>query len=117
MFYPQVPLVYAFVVIAVVVALNRLFAMAQTKAKAINTFLEGDPLIVIKEGKLVPQALRTARMRPDEIKGMLREQGIEDTGAVRFAFLERSGNLGVFCSSEPEKRSGESTYPADVQHD
>lgn len=117
MFYPQVPLVYAFLVIAVVVALNRFFAMAQTKAKSVNTFLEGDPLIVIKDGKLVPQALRKVRMRPDEIKGMLREQGIEDTGVIRFAFLERTGTLGVFRFSESDQRSGESTYPVEVQHD
>ncbi|MEO5826859.1 MAG: YetF domain-containing protein [Gemmatimonadales bacterium] len=117
MFYPQVPLLYAFLVIAGVVALNRLFAVAQTKAESINAFLEGRPLILIKEGKLIPHALHLAQMRPDEVKGMLREQGIEDTGVVRFAFLERSGGLGVFRFSESETRSGETTFPADVQRD
>lgn len=72
---------------------------------------------MIKDGKLVPQALRKVRMRPDEIKGMLREQGIEDTGVIRFAFLERTGTLGVFRFSESDQRSGESTYPVEVQHD
>ncbi len=116
MFYPQVPLLYAFVVIGGVIALNRMFALAQTNAKSVNAFLEGKPLIVIREGKLIPKALRLARMRPDEVKGLLREQGIEDTGVVRFAFLERSGGLGVFRFSEADARSEESTYPVDVQN-
>jgi len=41
MFYPQVPLLYAMLVIVVVVALHRVFAIAQIKAKGVNTFLEG----------------------------------------------------------------------------
>ncbi len=117
MFYPQVPLVYAFIVIALVVALHRCFAVAQTKVKSVNAFLEGNPLIVIRDGKVDPEPLREARMRPDEIKGMLREQGIEDPGIIRVAFLERSGNLGVFRFSDSEKRSGESTYPVELQRD
>ncbi len=104
MFYPQVPLLYAFVVIAAVVALNRVFAILQTQMKSVNTFLEGDPLVVVKSGALVPEAMCKARMRPDEIMGMLREQGIEDTGDVRFAFLERTGALGIFRFSESEQR-------------
>jgi len=115
MFYPQVPLLYAMLVIVVVVALHRVFAIAQIKAKGINTFLEGDPLIVIEAGVLLPESLRKARMRPDEIMGMLREQGIEDTGVVRFAFLERTGTLGIFRYSEKERRSGENTFPAETQ--
>ncbi len=114
MFYPQVPLVYAFLVVTGVVALNRIFAFAQTKVKAVNVFLEGKPLIVVRDGKLVPQAMHRARMRPDEVKGMLREQGIEDTGVVRFAFLERTGTLGVFRYSKAEERAVESTYPAGI---
>jgi len=54
-------------------------------------------------------------MRPDEIMGMLREQWIEDTGVVRFAFLERTGTLGIFRYSEKERRSGENTFPAETQ--
>ncbi len=42
-------------------------------------------------------ALRQAKIRPDELMGMLREQGVEDTGAIRYAFLERDGALVVLA--------------------
>ncbi len=43
MFYPHVPLRYALVIITVVVAFDRALAIAQTRAKAVNSFLEGNP--------------------------------------------------------------------------
>ena len=45
---------------------------------------------------------------------LLREQGVKNTGQVRYAFLERTGNLGLFRNSEEETIAGESTFPDDV---
>ena len=111
MFYPQVPLLYAFLVIAVVVGLDRAFATAQMKSAKVNAFIEGRATIMVKDGELLDSALRRVRMRPDEFKGMLREQGIENTGKVRFAFLERSGMLGLYTFDEGQEKDGESTFP------
>ncbi len=62
MFYPKVPLVYAFLVVAGVVALNRVFALAQRKVKAFNTLLEGDPLMVNREaGPSASSAIQNRR--------------------------------------------------------
>ncbi len=46
---------------------------------------------------------------------MLREQGITDSGQVRLAFLERSGNLGLYRYEGGEATEGESTFPAELQ--
>jgi len=117
MFYPHVPLRYALVIITVVVAFHRALAIAQTRAKAVNSFLEGNPLIVVKDGAVLPAALRKARLRPDELVGMLREQGIENTGVIRYAFFERSGKPGVYQFSQDEELSGESTFPVQTERE
>lgn len=117
MFYPQVPLLYAFFVIAVVVGLDRALAIAQIKSQRVNSFLEGNPLVVVKDGTMLRSSLRKARVRPGELMGMLREQGIEDTGAIRYAFLERDGALGLYTFSQGEELSGESTFPVETDGD
>ncbi|MGN6376143.1 MAG: DUF421 domain-containing protein [Sphingomonas sp.] len=111
MFYPQVPLLYAFLVILVVVGLDRLFAIAQIKSARMNTFVEGNPLMMVRDGAVLPGALRRACMRRDELMGMLREQGIKDTGVIQCAFLERDGALGIYTFSQDAQRRGESTLP------
>ena len=116
MFYPRVPLLYAFLVIAIVVGLDRAIAIVQTKWEAFNTFIEGNPLIMVQDGAVLDSALQKARLRPDELMGMLREQGIENTGAIRYAFLERDGNLGLYQFSKEQLSSGESTFPVETQN-
>lgn len=114
MFYPQVPILYACGVIAVVVLLDRLMAIAQLRFKPINVFLEGEPMMVIREGRVVDEALRRAAIRPDEFLALLRQQGIDNTGTVRYAFLERSGQLGFHRYDPRAEREGRSTFPLNL---
>ena len=114
MFYPQVLLLYAFVVIALVVGLDRVFAGLQVRSKAVNSFIEGDPLLVVSGGRIDYDAVRRASMRPDELLAMLREQGIDNVGELRFAFIERTGGLGFIRYTKGEWRPGERTFPADL---
>ena len=111
MFYPQVPILYAWVVVAVVVLLQRLLSVVQLRSARLNTFLESDPEVLVRHGEVIPDGLRAARLRPDELLGMLREQEVENTGEVRYAFLERSGQLGLLRYPEGEEREGEFTFP------
>ncbi len=46
---------------------------------------------------------------------MLREQGIENTGVIRYAFFERNGRPGVYQFSQDEELSGESTFPVPTE--
>ena len=115
MFYPQVPLLYAFLIITVVVGLDRAYTVAQIKWQRVNTFAEGNPLVMIRDGAVLPAALRKARIRPDELMSMLRQQGLEDTGAVRYAFLERDGALGLYKFPDEERKGGVTTFPVETE--
>lgn len=97
MFYPEVPILYAWVVIAVVVLLDRLLAWMQTRSRATNRFVEGTPRLLVHDGQVLREALHDELIRPDELMGMLRENGVRDVGDVEYAFLERSGSLSVLC--------------------
>jgi hypothetical protein len=52
-------------------------------------------LTLIRDGKLVPSALRKEMLSEDELDGQLREQGVEKLSEVKLARLEGDGRLSV----------------------
>jgi uncharacterized membrane protein YcaP (DUF421 family) len=113
MLYPEVPIFYAWLIILVMIALNRLLSGLQFHYKSINTFLEGDPRLMIRKGQIMKENLHKEHLRREELLELLRELEVKNTGEVQFAFLERTGNLGLFRFPEAEQVEGESTYPTD----
>ena len=111
MFYPGVSILYACVVITTIVGLGRMVQELQLRAQPFNAFLQGKPLMMIRKGEVLKEAMDEARLRPDEFMAMLRDQGIRNTGEVEFAFLERSGLLSVYHYDEQNRVPRTSTFP------
>jgi uncharacterized membrane protein YcaP (DUF421 family) len=105
MFYPDVPIIYAWLVIVVIVVLNRLVSVLQFKHPLIHRYVEGEPTLLIHEGKLLAHNLFKERMSKDELFSMLREQGHVDTGSISLAYLELSGELGVILADDVKSKS------------
>ena len=111
MFYPEVPITCAAMIVTLIVGLSRAMAWLQTRNEAVNNFLDGVPLLIIEDGAFVEGALGKARMREDELLGRLRVEGIENTGEVKRAWLERSGALGIFRYDQAAAREIRPTAP------
>ncbi len=57
--------------------------------------ISGQPLIVIKDGKIVERSLITARLTLDYLMALLRQQNIFTTAEVEYAIFEIDGKLSV----------------------
>ena len=76
--------------------------------------LEGQPVIVIRDGAMLPRMMRYERLTDDELKEQLRQQGIDDVAKVSLGVLEPDGRLSFFQRSgededqhqQPEKHKG-----------
>lgn len=55
----------------------------------------GEPLLLIREGKLQTQNLKRARVTEDEVKMHLRINRVKQLSHVKHATLETSGDLGI----------------------
>jgi uncharacterized membrane protein YcaP (DUF421 family) len=55
--------------------------------------LDGSPLIVVENGKLIEDNLRRERVTPEEVAAAARQQGIASLDDVRWAVLEGSGRI------------------------
>ena len=115
MFYPEVPITYAALIVTLIVGMSRLTADLQTRHQRVNDFLDGKPVLVMERGRFLADAASKTRIREDEYLGRLRIMGIEDTGEVKAAWLERSGDLSVFRYGEGQARAaGYPTVPQRV---
>jgi uncharacterized membrane protein YcaP (DUF421 family) len=61
--------------------------------KRLRRVLEGEPVVVIEDGKLLEDNLRRERMTPDEIAEEMRLQQIASFDEVAWGILERNGQV------------------------
>jgi uncharacterized membrane protein YcaP (DUF421 family) len=64
--------------------------------------IERSPLLVIENGRIHEENLRSELMTEDELLSQLRQKGVAEVGVVRVSFLEGDGHLSVILQ-EPSK--------------
>lgn len=62
--------------------------------------IEGEPLVLIQNGKIFEQNMKKVRYNSDDLLMQLREKDIFDLGEVEFAILEPHGKLSVLKKSQ-----------------
>lgn len=66
------------------------------KSEKIRKILDGNPCVIIKEGKLNFKEMVKLRYSLDDLVSQLREQGIMNIEDVNYAVLENNGKLSIF---------------------
>lgn len=116
MFYAEVPLLHGMIVITAVVALERALVKLTERHTAIERLVESEPVLMVRDGELLAEALDKEDMSQAEVFMELREKGIEFLGEVRRAYMEPSGRMSVFRESSPTDL-GPSILPENVRRD
>lgn len=70
------------------------------KWRYISKFIEGEPIVVIMNGKIMERAMRKIRYRLSDLLMQLRSQGVFDVSEVEFAVLETDGKISVLRKSQ-----------------
>ncbi len=98
MFYPEVPLFHAMLVITVVVVINKVLDILIFRFKSVEKTIDGITVEVIRDGVINVQTLRDSSIGKSELFESLREHGYGNLGEVRQAYLESSGRFSFFRS-------------------
>jgi uncharacterized membrane protein YcaP (DUF421 family) len=72
------------------------------KSKKARVLIEGQPVIVIKDGQILEEALRKARLDIDALNAMLREKNAFSVADVQYAIFETDGKLSVMKKDEKQ---------------
>ncbi len=70
-------------------------AFIDIKSKKARKVTTGEPIIVIKEGKVMENSLRSTRLDMDTLNSILRQKGYFSIKDVQYAIFETSGQLSV----------------------
>ncbi|MGG0463283.1 DUF421 domain-containing protein [Priestia aryabhattai] len=65
------------------------------KSKKTRQIIDGEPVIVIKKGKIMEEALRKVRLDMDSLNASLREKDIFSLMDVEYAIFETDGKLSI----------------------
>lgn len=95
MFYPDVPLFHAMLVVALVVGLDKLVDLLIRRFPRSKSVFDGLPVVVVRDGKILWDALGARQVAATEIMERLRLHGITNLGEVEAAVLEPSGQMSV----------------------
>ena len=76
-----------------------LVALKSVKAREL---LDGQPIILVKKGKILRDALKKERLNIDDLTMMLRTNNVFSVADVEYAILEPNGDLSVLKKQEKE---------------
>lgn len=67
----------------------------ERKGPIVKSFLKGNPIIIIKEGKIDYKALKKSKLDINDMVSLCRDKGFFDISKVAYAIFENSGKLSV----------------------
>lgn len=83
-------------------ALTFLMGYVSLKNRAARKLLEGEPTLVIQNGKILAKNMSRCRYNIDDMLLQLRTQGVFNVADVEFAVLESNGQLSVLRKSHKQ---------------
>ena len=91
-----IPLYSGLVPILTVLGVELVLSALSLRSVKFRRLLCGKPVILIENGNILQENLRSTRVTLDELTGHLREKDVLDLTSVQYAILETNGNLSVF---------------------
>ena len=85
---------------AIILALDRGLNWLADRSPKLRDAIEGAPLLLVEDGHVLPDALRTAGFTEPELGIALRQSGLLRTSEALAVYLERNGQLSVVPRAE-----------------
>lgn len=88
-------------VIVTLIAIDVGLSLLKQRSGWISRLIDGEPTIIVENGKLLHKRLRRARLlEVDVMEAARSSQGIEKLEEIKFAILERNGKISVIVQED-----------------
>lgn len=101
LFYPEVPLFHAMLVILLVVVINKVIDEAILRWEVAKRIVDGDPVELMRDGRILGNSVSRRTMGHAELTSALRAAGIRNLGEIERVYMEANGKLSIFRRKEP----------------
>jgi uncharacterized membrane protein YcaP (DUF421 family) len=116
MFYHDVPILYGFTVLVIVIILYRTITYFTSISKKMEGLLEGEPVCLLEEGKIKYVNYKKVGLPDDKFFAELRLKSADHLGQVRKVYLETSGEMSVYFFKKEHTIPGLPIYPELLQN-
>ncbi len=99
----DIPMMNTIIAILVLVALEIIISALNMKSLRIRSLLQGNSLILIRNGVIDQQQMKRLRYTLDDLLEALRQKDVFDISEVSYAIAETDGSLSVLL--KPDKRT------------
>lgn len=98
----DVPLLNTIVPVLLIIGFEILVSVISLKSVKFRSLLQGNSLIVIRNGVLDQQQLKRLRFTTDDLLEALRKKDVFDISTVQYAVVETDGSMSVLLKSDYE---------------
>ena len=91
---------------AIILGLDRGLNWLADRSTRLRDAIEGDPILLVEDGRVRPDALRAAGYTEPELGIVLRQSGLLRTSEALAVYLERNGQLSVIPRAESRTLEG-----------
>jgi len=85
----------AVTVISTIALLTALMAFLNFRFRRVRRVLDGEPIVLVEDGRPVERNLRRERLTVEELEAEGRQQQVTSIADMRWALLETSGQISV----------------------
>lgn len=97
---PEIPLVHTFIPVLLLIGFEIVISVISLKSLRFRTLLQGNSLIVIRNGVVDQKQLQRLRFTVDDLLEALRKKDVFDITTVQYAIVETDGALSVLLKPE-----------------
>jgi uncharacterized membrane protein YcaP (DUF421 family) len=115
MIYKEIGIINSLVAFAVVFFVYWLITKLVEHSDKMENILEGEPMFIIRDGKVSKEALKNKVLAGDEFFASLRFHSFSHMGQVKAAILETSGEVSILPFKDDEVKPGLPVWP-DLLH-
>ena len=90
----------AIIVITTIALLQVLTSYITYLSRRAKRAIDGDPIVLVEDGKLIERNLRRQRLRAGDVAEEMRMQGIGNFTNVRWGILESNGNFSFIKNDD-----------------
>jgi uncharacterized membrane protein YcaP (DUF421 family) len=86
----------AFVLITTLILTDVVLSLCKQRWKTLDRIMDGVPLVIVENGRPIRDLMERARVDEEDVLMKARElQGLERMDQIKFAVLERSGEISI----------------------
>ncbi|MBQ4267576.1 MAG: DUF421 domain-containing protein [Clostridia bacterium] len=91
----EMPLISTVTSLLVLVMFEVLLSIISIKSRRVRKLLQGNSVMIIKDGKLIESRLKLIRYSVDDLMEALRLKDVFDISQVQYAYIETNGAISV----------------------